>query len=75
MNSRPEYVIGKDLDCEYFWRMETAYALPLFAMQNIASGETAALSRWAADVTMRDPDILQSGKQCGSQNLPSAPSA
>ncbi|NLL00971.1 MAG: hypothetical protein GX271_09960 [Clostridiales bacterium] len=51
---------GKDLDCEYFWRMETCYALPVFAMQNIASGETAALSRWAADVTMRDVNIMRS---------------
>jgi hypothetical protein len=53
-------VMGKDLDCEYFWRSETACALPLFAMRNIASGETAAISRWAADVTMRSTDILLS---------------
>lgn len=51
---------GKDLDCEYFWRMETCYALPLFAMHNITSGETASLSRWASDVTMRSLDIVQS---------------
>ena len=51
---------GKDLDCEYFWRMETCYGLPVFAMQNIASGETAAISRWAADVTMRDMNIMRS---------------
>jgi hypothetical protein len=56
----PDNSFGKDLDCEYFWRMETAYALPLFAMQNIKSGETAALSRWAADITMRSTDIMQS---------------
>lgn len=56
----PDDAFGKDLDCEYFWRMETCYALPLFAMQNIKSGETAALSRWAADVTMRSTDILRS---------------
>ena len=48
----PNHVMGKDLDCEYFWRMETAYALPLFAMQNISSYETVSISRWAADVTM-----------------------
>ncbi|MGE5612909.1 MAG: hypothetical protein ACM3XR_00725 [Bacillota bacterium] len=53
----PDYAIGKDLDCEYFLRMETCYALPLFAMQNIASGETAAFSRWAADISMRSLDI------------------
>lgn len=56
----PDHAFGKDLDCEYFWRMETAYALPLFAMQNIASGEMIALSRWAADVTMRDFNIMRS---------------
>ncbi|MFC5449864.1 glycoside hydrolase family protein [Paenibacillus aestuarii] len=56
----PDYAIGKDLDCEYFYRMETSYALPLFAMQNIASGETATLSRWAADVTMQSVDIVRS---------------
>ncbi|WP_274652101.1 hypothetical protein [Paenibacillus humicola] len=56
----PDYAMGKDLDCEYFYRMETCYALPLFAMQNIASGETAALSRWAADVTMPSVDIVRS---------------
>jgi len=52
---------GKDLDCEYFWRSETACALPLFAMQHIASGETAAVSRWAPDMTMRSTDILEAG--------------
>ncbi len=56
----PDYAFGKDLDCEYFWCKETSYALPLFAMQNIKSGETAALSRWGADVTMRSLDIVQS---------------
>ena len=55
----PDTAIGKDLDCEYFWRMETCCALPLFAMQHIATGETAALSRWAADVTMPSTDILR----------------
>lgn len=34
----PDRIIGKDLDCEYFWQMETRFALPLFAMQNISSG-------------------------------------
>ncbi|WP_426451973.1 hypothetical protein ACP26L_07825 [Paenibacillus sp. S-38] len=38
----PDHSFGKDLDCDYYWRMETNYALPLFAMQNIASGEMAA---------------------------------
>ncbi len=56
----PDGAFGKDLDCEYFWCKETSYALPLFAMQNIKSGETAALSRWGADVTMRSLDLVQS---------------
>ncbi|MDF2960694.1 MAG: hypothetical protein K0S39_2429 [Paenibacillus sp.] len=54
-----ENAFGKDLDCEYFWKLETGCALPLFAMQNIASGEMAAISRWTSDVTMRSLDILQ----------------
>ncbi|SFJ31684.1 hypothetical protein SAMN02799624_04029 [Paenibacillus sp. UNC496MF] len=56
----PDSAIGKDLDNEYFWRMETRYALPLFAMQHIASGEAAALSRWAADATLPSTDIVRS---------------
>ncbi|MBB6730901.1 hypothetical protein [Cohnella zeiphila] len=56
----PDDAFGKDPDNEYFWRMETRYALPLFAMQHIASGETAALSRWAADATLPSTDIARS---------------
>ena len=56
----PDYTVGKDLDCEYFWQKETCYALPLFAMQNISSGEAVSLSRWAADITMRNTEIVQS---------------
>lgn len=56
----PDDAFGKDLDNEYFWRMETCYALPLFAMQHIASGETAALSRWAADATLPTTDVMRS---------------
>ncbi|WP_020620550.1 hypothetical protein [Paenibacillus daejeonensis] len=52
---------GKNLDGEYFWRMETGSALPLFAMHHIASGEMAALSRWTSDVTMRSLDIKMAG--------------
>ena len=53
----PEYAMGKDLECEYFWYPETGCALPMFAMQHIATGETAAISRWASNVTMRNTDI------------------
>ncbi|NLN47157.1 MAG: hypothetical protein GX153_11435 [Clostridiaceae bacterium] len=52
----PEYALGKDLDCEYFWCPETACALPLFAAQHIATGEAVAISRWASDVTMRSTE-------------------
>ncbi len=55
------HVMGYDLDAEYFLRSETCYTLPLFAAQNIASGEMVMLSRWAADVGMRDMDFVQSG--------------
>ena len=41
----PPWAIGKGLDAEYFWRFETRYALPLFAMQSNASGEMISLSR------------------------------
>lgn len=54
------HVMGHDLDCEYFWRKEVNYTLPLFAAQNKSTGETVMLSRWAADVTMRDNDFVQS---------------
>ncbi len=56
----PAYAMGKDLDGEYFLRTETCYALPVFAMQNIESGEAVAFSRWAANVDMRSLDIVQS---------------
>ena len=54
------YVMGYDLDCEYFWRNEVNYTLPLFAVQNKASGEMNMLSRWAADITMRDLNFVRS---------------
>lgn len=54
------HVMGYDLDCEYFWRKEVNYTLPLFAAQNKKSGEAVALSRWASDVSMRDNAIKES---------------
>ena len=54
------HVMGYDLNCEYFWRREVNYTLPLFAAQHRATGEMAMLSRWAADVTMRDHNFVQS---------------
>lgn len=56
----PDSLIGKDLDCEYFWQLETRFALPLFAMYRPESGQTAALSRLAADITLRNLDIARS---------------
>ena len=57
--SKP-YSMGYDKDCEYFWRNEVNYTLPLFAMQEKASGEMIMLSRWAGDVGMRDRTFVQS---------------
>ena len=57
--SKP-YSMGYDKECEYFWRNEVNYTLPLFAAQNKASGEMIMLSRWAGDVTMRDMNFVQS---------------
>ena len=54
------HVLGYDMDCEYFWRREVDYTLPLFAAQNKASGEAIFLSRWASDITMRDHTFVQS---------------
>lgn len=56
----PDTAIGKHPDNEYFWRTETRFALPLFAMQHIETGEAAALSRWAADATLPSTDIVRS---------------
>ncbi len=53
-------IMGYDLDCEYFWRREVNYTLPLYAAQNKDTGEMIMLSRWASDVTMRDHDFEQS---------------
>ena len=54
------YSMGYDKDCEYFWRTEVNYTLPLFAVQNRASGEMIMLSRWASDVGMRDMTFVKS---------------
>ena len=56
----PGHIMGKDLDCEYFWFWETRCALPVFAMYHSESGESVSLSRWAADVGLRDLDIVTS---------------
>lgn len=52
--------MGRDPGSEYFWRTETHYALPLFAAQSLATGETVALSRWAADATLPRLDVVRS---------------
>ena len=54
------HVMGYDKDCEYFWRREVNYTLPLFAAQHRSSGEMVMLSRWAADASMRDHTFVQS---------------
>ncbi|NLW11788.1 MAG: hypothetical protein GX028_07220 [Clostridiaceae bacterium] len=54
------HVVGNDTDCEYFWQSELKFGLPLFSAQHRASGEAISLSRWAADVVMRDTSIVAS---------------
>lgn len=54
------HVVGYDLDCEYFWRNEVNYTLPMFAVQNKSTGEMVMFSRWTADITMRDLNFVRS---------------
>ena len=49
----PPHFMGATLDNEYFHWQETRYALPIFAMQHMASGEAVSLSRLAADMKLR----------------------
>lgn len=51
---------GKNKDASYFWRKETYSGLPMFAMQNIASGETICFSRYKADVELATVDRVAS---------------
>lgn len=55
-----DHIMGKDLECEYYWMWETRCALPMFAMYHKESGESVCVSRWASDVTLRDLDIMHS---------------
>ena len=43
-----DFALGKDMDLQYYWRKETYSGLPMFAMRHKESGETIAMSRWAA---------------------------
>lgn len=56
----PSYAQGKNMDATYYWRKETYSGLPMFAMQNIASGETICFSRWDADVVLGSVDRVSS---------------
>lgn len=51
-----DFALGKDMNLQYFWRKETYSGLPLFAMRHRDSGETIAMSRWAADATLPSLD-------------------
>ena len=51
-----DFALGRNMDLQYYWRKETYSGLPMFAMQHKASGETIAMSRWAADVTLPSLD-------------------
>ncbi len=46
--------MGYHKELSYHWMYETQYALPLFAVQQPGSGNTMAISRLQADVTLRD---------------------
>lgn len=51
---------GKNKNASYYWRKETYCGLPMFAMQNIKSGETICFSRYKADVKLGTVDRLAS---------------
>lgn len=51
-----DFAPGKNMDLQYYWRKETWSGLPMFAMRHKGSGETVALSRWAADATLPSLD-------------------
>ncbi len=51
-----DFALGKDMDLQYYWRKETYSGLPMFAMRHKDSGETIAMSRWAADATIPSLD-------------------
>ena len=51
-----DFAPGKNMDLQYYWRKETYSGLPMFAMRHKESGETIALSRWAADATLPSLD-------------------
>lgn len=51
-----DFALGKDMDLQYYWRKETYSGLPMFAMRHKESGETIAMSRWAADATLPSLD-------------------
>ena len=52
--------LGKRLDYQYYWRKETFSGLPMFALQNVESGETISFSRWAANATLPSLDRVAS---------------
>ncbi len=51
-----DFAPGKDMSLQYYWRKETWSGLPMFAMRHQCSGETIAMSRWAADATLPSLD-------------------
>lgn len=51
-----DFAPGRNMDLQYFWRKETYSGLPMFAMRHKTTGETIAMSRWAADATLPSTD-------------------
>lgn len=50
----PPHFMGYQKQIRYHWMYETQYALPMFAIQNPATGDAVCLSRPQADITLRD---------------------
>ena len=51
-----DFAPGRNMDLQYFWRKETYSGLPMFAMRHKTTGETIAMSRWAADAALPSTD-------------------
>ncbi len=51
-----DFAPGKNMDLQYFWRKETYSGLPMFAMRHKKTGESIAMSRWAADAALPSVD-------------------
>lgn len=53
----PDSVMGKDMNCEYFWFFETHLGLPVFTAFHDESSECISFARAKADVRMRSEGV------------------